>query len=74
MILFATDPVVGSPHLALRIISYPSDKQSRSLHEQTLQGPAVKVLFAAEDMKEEFDQEPSLRPILLDLPKRLKSQ
>ncbi len=47
MVLFATDPVVWSPNVALRIITYPSDKQSRSLHEQTLQGPAVRVLRQA---------------------------
>jgi ATP-dependent DNA helicase RecG len=47
MVLFATDPVAWSPNLALRIISYPSDKQSRSLHEQSLQGPAMRVLRQA---------------------------
>lgn len=44
MVLFAKDPLSWSPNLALRIVSYASDKQSSSLHEQTLQGPAVRVL------------------------------
>jgi ATP-dependent DNA helicase RecG len=44
MVLFAKDPVSWSPNLALRIVSYSSDKQGRFLHEQTLQGPAVRVL------------------------------
>ncbi len=47
MVLFARDPVVWSPNLALRIISYASDKQGTALHEQTLQGPAVRVLRQA---------------------------
>ena len=44
MVLFARDPLTWSPNLALRIVSYASDKQGRSFHEQTLQGPAVRVL------------------------------
>jgi ATP-dependent DNA helicase RecG len=47
MVLFARDPVAWSPSVGLRIISYPSGKQGRSLHEQTLQGPAVRVLRQA---------------------------
>ncbi len=47
LVLFGSDPVAWSPSLALRIISYGSDKQGRSLHEQTLQGPAVRVLRQA---------------------------
>jgi ATP-dependent DNA helicase RecG len=47
MVLFARDPVAWSPNVALRIIAYASDKQGRSLHEQTLQGPAVRVLRQA---------------------------
>ena len=47
MVLFAVDPLAWSPNLVLRIISYAPDKQSRSLHEQTLQGPAVRVLRQA---------------------------
>ncbi len=47
MVLFATDPVAWSPNVALRIITYSSDKQGRSLQEQTLQGPAVSVLRQA---------------------------
>lgn len=47
MVLFARDPLVWSPNLALRIISYSGDKQGKALHEQTLQGPAVQVLRQA---------------------------
>jgi ATP-dependent DNA helicase RecG len=47
MVLFARDPLSWSPNLALRIVSYASDKQGRSLHERTLQGPAVRVLHEA---------------------------
>jgi len=47
MVLFATDPVAWSPNVVLRVIAYASDKQGRSLHEQTLQGPAVRVLRQA---------------------------
>lgn len=47
MVLFAADPTVWSPNVVVRIVSYPSDKQSRSLHEQTLKGPAIRVLRQA---------------------------
>lgn len=47
MVLFAHNPVAWSPTVALRIITYPSGKQGRSLHEQPLQGPAVRVLRQA---------------------------
>lgn len=47
MVLFARNPLSWSPNLALRIVSYASDKQGRSLHERTLQGPAVRVLREA---------------------------
>jgi ATP-dependent DNA helicase RecG len=47
MVLFARDPVAWSPTVAFRIITYPSGKQGRSLHEQPLQGPAVRVLRQA---------------------------
>lgn len=47
MVLFAQDPAACSPSVALRIIAYASDKQGRSLHEQTVHGPAVRVLRQA---------------------------
>lgn len=47
MVLFARDPLMWSPNLALRIISYSGDKQGQALHEQTLHGPAIRVLKQA---------------------------
>jgi len=47
MVLFARDPAAWSPNVALRIVSYASDRQGPSLHEQILQGPAVRVLRLA---------------------------
>lgn len=47
MVLFARDPLAWSPNLALRIISYPSGKRGSALHEQTLHGPAVRILRQA---------------------------
>jgi ATP-dependent DNA helicase RecG len=47
LVLFARDPLAWSPNLALRIISYAGAKQGKSLHEQTLHGPAIRVLKQA---------------------------
>jgi len=47
MVLFARDPLEWSPNLALRIVAFGGDKQSKALHEQTLKGPAVRVLRQA---------------------------
>lgn len=47
MVLFASDPLRWSPNLALRVVSYASGKQGAALHEQTLHGPAVRVLRQA---------------------------
>lgn len=47
MVLFARDPLAWSPNLALRVISYAGDKQGKTLHEQTLHGPAIRVLGQA---------------------------
>lgn len=47
MVLFARDPLAWSPNLTLRVVSYDASKQGKLLHEQTLQGPAVRVLRQA---------------------------
>lgn len=47
MLLFAREPLAWAPNVVLRIISYAGDKQGRALHEQTLQGPAVRILRQA---------------------------
>jgi ATP-dependent DNA helicase RecG len=47
MVLFARDPLEWAPNLALRVIAYSSQKQGKALHEQTVQGPAVRVLRQA---------------------------
>jgi ATP-dependent DNA helicase RecG len=47
MVLFASDPLEWSPNVGLRIISYGAGKQGKTLHEQTMHGPAVKMLRQA---------------------------
>ena len=48
MVLFARDPFVWSPNQALRIVLYGAgETQNRALHEETLVGPAVRILRKA---------------------------
>ena len=47
MVLFAKEPSFWSPNVTLRIVTYPGDRQSKALHEQSLNGPAVQMLRLA---------------------------
>jgi len=45
VLLFASDPLTWSPNLAVRVVSYASDKFGPISNDLLLSGPGVRVLY-----------------------------